>query len=68
MELTLQTLSDEELRDLYAARQARLQVLKAELQKQPVTAATKYARRLVDRALYTTWLDLEELKGTPAAV
>ncbi len=67
MEATMMTLSQDELGQLYVARQARLEALKAGLMLQPVNAETRFARRLVTRALYTNWLDMQELK-TSAAV
>lgn len=63
MEMTLRTLSNEELAELYVARQARLEKLHALLNGRPADAETRFARRLIAHAQYTTWLDLESLKA-----
>ena len=62
MEATITTLSGEELAGLFTARQVRFAAIEAALAGAPQNEETRFKRRLVARALYSTWLDLEELK------
>jgi hypothetical protein len=62
MEATMTTLTSEELAQLFEARQIRLAALEAALAGAPDDPETRFKRRLVARALYSTWLDMEELE------
>jgi len=48
-------------KELYQARQARLEKLRALLHGRPADTETKLAYRLIAWAEYSTWLGLEEL-------
>jgi len=60
--MELKPLTNEELVKLYTARRARLEKLHALLSNRPADAETKFARRLIAHAQFTTWLDLEALR------
>ena len=51
---------------LFTARYARLQALHAMLARMPDSAWKCWRQRLVARALYSTWADLESLPARPA--
>jgi hypothetical protein len=56
------TMSSRALTQLFEARAARFAALEAALRGAPNDEETRFKRRLVARARYSTWLDLEELR------